>query len=126
MSPKHRVLVVDDDLQVSRTLKLGLDATGRYEVRVENRGTRAVAAALEFGAQIVLLDVVMPDTSGHEVLRQLRAEPCLQAVPVVFLTAAPPECDADTAQPDEWISKPALASEVAALIDRRLATGRAR
>ena len=85
---KQRILVVDDEPSITRLLKLNLEQTGRYEVRVENLGARAYEAAQEFMPDLVLLDVMMPDMDGSDVAASLKEDPALRKIPVVFLTAA--------------------------------------
>lgn len=84
---KKRILIVDDEAGITRTLKLYLEATGAYEVRTENQGRRALPAAREFRPNLVLLDVVMPDIDGGTVAAQFDADAALKDIPVVFLTA---------------------------------------
>jgi CheY-like chemotaxis protein len=85
---KKRILVVDDEVSITRLLKLNLEKTNNYEVREENFGARAVEAAREFNPDLILLDVMMPDMDGGEVASDLRGDPALRKKPVVFLTAA--------------------------------------
>jgi len=85
---KKRILVVDDDPKYSDILKVRLESAGAYEVRTESRATRAVAAALEFNPDLILLDVVMPELDGGEVAVQLEDHERLKDIPVVFLTSA--------------------------------------
>jgi CheY-like chemotaxis protein len=86
MNPK-RVLIVDDESGFTRLLKLTLEKTKGYVVREENEGTRAWLAAREFEPDIIFLDVVMPKIDGGEVAQQIRSDPKLARVPVIFLTA---------------------------------------
>ena len=85
-SDKRTVLAVDDTPEnlalLSELLKV------EYRVRVANSGERALAI-LRAGPlpDIVLLDVMMPDMDGHEVLRQMRADEKMREVPVIFITA---------------------------------------
>jgi DNA-binding response OmpR family regulator len=118
--PKHRILLVDDEEHVARTLKLGLVATGGYDVEIENRGCRAIDTARTFGPDLVILDVVMPEKRGEDVLREFRQASDLHHIPVFFLTAAIPEPQSDRPQPDRWITKPVLVSEIVREIERRL------
>jgi len=82
-----RILVVDDEPSVTRSLKLNLEATAGYEVRTENDSTRAVDAAREFHPQLILLDVLMPRLDGCDVSARIHADPELKDTPIVFLTA---------------------------------------
>jgi CheY-like chemotaxis protein len=119
MRPR-RILVVDDDDVVARTLRLGLTSLGGYEVAVENRGTRALETARSFGPDLVLLDVIMPDRRGEEVLRDFRDADDMHDIPVFFLTAAIPEPASDGRGPDQWIRKPVSIAEVISEIETRL------
>ncbi len=84
---KKKILLVDDEVTFTRTLKLLLERTGKYEVRVENKGRHTVAAVKEFKPHLVLLDVVMPDADGGAIAHRLKSDPLLKDIPVIFLTA---------------------------------------
>ena len=84
---KKRLLLIDDEASFTRILKLNLEETGRFEVRVENDGRLAVAAAKSFLPDLILLDVVMPDVDGGEVAAELRKDRELARIPIVYLTA---------------------------------------
>lgn len=84
---KHRILLVDDEPAFTRVMRNYLEATGQYEVRMENDPAKVVNAALEFAPDLVILDVIMPDIDGGEVAAQMREHPRLREVPIVFLTA---------------------------------------
>lgn len=85
---KKRIFVVDDEASVTRLLKLNLEQTGDFVVHAENITTGALAAAEEFQPDLILLDVMMPGQDGGELAGELHASPKLNAVPIVFLTAA--------------------------------------
>ena len=85
---KKKILVVDDETSITRLLKLNLESSGNYDVREENEGTRALAAAQEFKPNLVLLDVMMPDADGGDVAAAIREDAQLKDVPIIFLTAA--------------------------------------
>ena len=81
------VLVVEDELHLARFLKHFLTFEG-FDVRVAgDRATIAQALAEPPAPDLVLLDVMLPDTNGFEVLRQIRQHATLHAVPVMMLTA---------------------------------------
>lgn len=84
---KKRLLLIDDEASFTRILALNLEETGRFEVRVENDGRRALETAREFLPDLILLDVVMPDVDGGEIAGDLRQDPTLKTVPIVYLTA---------------------------------------
>ena len=84
---RKRILVVDDEIGFTRLLKLTLEQTNDYEVRVENRPERALTTAREFQPDLILLDMVMPRMFGGDVAAGLRADADLAATPIVFFTA---------------------------------------
>ena len=84
---KRRILIVDNDRESTRLVKILLERTGRYSVLEENDATKAHQSAQNFRPDLILLDVVMPETDGGEVAAQIQADPELQKTPVVFLTA---------------------------------------
>ena len=87
MERKKRILLVDDEPSFTRLMKLNLETNGPYEVRVENDGKKALAAALTFRPDLIFLDVIMPDADGGEIASRLRADASLKSTPIVFLTA---------------------------------------
>ncbi len=86
MKPK-RILVVDDETSITQLLKLNLEKSGRYLVRTENSGPKALSAAREFEPDLILLDIMMPSMDGGDVAAQIRGDASLQEIPIVFLTA---------------------------------------
>ena len=86
-SKKKKILLVDDEVGLTKLIKLNLEGTGQYIVQVENLGTAALEVARAFRPDMIFLDVVMPDIEGSEVAALLRQDPLLSKVPVVFLTA---------------------------------------
>ena len=83
----RRVLLVDDEVSLTRSLALYLEAVGACEVKIENIGSRALAAARAFDPDLVILDIVMPDVDGGTIAAELAADPALRDTPVLFLTA---------------------------------------
>lgn len=80
------ILWVDDDRLL---LTFGRDILERqnYRVRTALDGPTGIAAAIEDAPDLIILDVVMPDMTGYEVCRRLRANPDLQHTPVLLLTS---------------------------------------
>ncbi len=109
-----RVLVVDDEATLSELLSMALRYEG-WEVRSAADGSSAVRAAREFRPDAVVLDVMLPDYDGLEVLRRLRAE--ASDVPVLFLTAKDSVEDRIaglTAGGDDYVTKPFSLEELVA------------
>ena len=84
---KSRILVVDDEPNLSDLVRLFLEKTKRFEVRVENRSARALAAAREFRPEMILLDVDMPGKDGGDVANEVEQDPVLRGVPILFITS---------------------------------------
>src|SRR5882724_6761699 len=82
-----RILIVDDDPGITRSLKLNLEAMASYEVRTENDPALAIDVARDFHPQLILMDVLMTRLDGCDVSAQIHADPELKATPIVFLTA---------------------------------------
>ncbi|EJR55917.1 hypothetical protein IIM_01009 [Bacillus cereus VD107] len=79
-----RILVVEDEIQIARVLQLELEYEG-YEVLVKHDGRSGLEVALHETLDLILLDVMLPELSGIEVLRRLRKADI--HVPVILLTA---------------------------------------
>jgi CheY-like chemotaxis protein len=84
---KKRILVIDDEAGITRTMKVNLERTGDYIVGTENQARHALTAAREFQPDLILLDVMMPDMDGGELAGEIHADLALENVPIVFLTA---------------------------------------
>jgi two-component system, OmpR family, response regulator len=109
-----RVLVVDDEPSLAELLASVLRYEG-WDIAVAVDGSSAVRTAREFKPDAVVLDVMLPDISGLEVLRRLRAE--LPHVCVLFLTARDAVEDrvaGITAGGDDYVTKPFSLEEVLA------------
>lgn len=87
LSPKHCVLVVDDDPSIRRLLVITLRRQG-YQTLEACNGREALVAMRADSPDIVILDLVMPEVSGWEVLRERAAEPSLLRIPIVVATAS--------------------------------------
>jgi DNA-binding response OmpR family regulator len=83
---KRRVLIVDDDKNLSRLSGMILENSGKYEVMILNQSARALAAAIQFQAEVMLLDVDMPGLSGGDLAREAAMDSRLRDVPILFLT----------------------------------------
>jgi two-component system, OmpR family, response regulator len=90
--PITKVLVIDDEPDLRKLIQFSLQAVGKWQVVLGERGEDAVPLALRERPDVILLDVQLPGLDGPQTLQALRAEPPLAKVPVLFITAtAPPE-----------------------------------
>ncbi|MEU5726736.1 response regulator transcription factor [Micromonospora sp. NPDC047738] len=109
-----RVLVVDDEPTLTDLLAMALRYEG-WEVATAGNGTAAITTARQVKPDVVVLDVMLPDLDGFQVLRRLREE--TPSVPVLFLTArdAVEERIAGlTVGGDDYVTKPFSLEEVIA------------
>lgn len=81
-----RVLVVDDDPMVTRLVRINLELEG-FEVIEAWDGNTALGLIEENPPDLLLLDIMMPHMDGWEILRRLRADPDMDRLPIVLLTA---------------------------------------
>ena len=82
----RRILIADDEPDIVTSLEF-LMRGGDYEVRVAINGEEALRLAESFRPDVVLLDVMMPQRSGFEVCQKIRANPALQEIKIIMLTA---------------------------------------
>ena len=89
---RQQVLVIDDSPEIQLII-IALLAED-YWVQTADNGARGLAlAALEPLPDLILLDIVMPGLSGHEVCRRLKADPVTRPIPVIFLTSMKGDSD---------------------------------
>jgi DNA-binding response OmpR family regulator len=108
VSDDAKIMVVDDDEIVARTIERTLRAGG-FQVVVVHSGVEALRAARRNPPDLMVLDVLMPGLDGYEVCRQVREDPLLTNLPILFLTAKGKEEDRITglqAGADDYIGKP--------------------
>ncbi len=108
------ILVVDDDELVARTVERLLRANG-FRVTVAHSGVEALQAARRNRPDLMILDVMMPGMDGYQVCRQVRSDPLLQDLPVLFLTAKGKDDDrieGFRAGADDYLSKPFNLDEI--------------
>jgi two-component system, OmpR family, KDP operon response regulator KdpE len=120
MAEKKRILVVDDESQITRVLRTALTGSG-YEVRTADDGHSGLRLAREWQPDLVITDVSMPNMSGIELCRQLRAE---STVPIIVLSVKGEEktkVEALDAGADDYVTKPIGMNELLARVRRNLA-----
>jgi len=119
---RKRILLVDDEKSFTSLLKLNLEETGSYEVRVENWPEDACAAAREFRPHLILLDIIMPRLPGGNVAAEIQQDPTLKGTPIVFLTAAVRKHQVEDHEgiicDFPCIAKPATLEEVVEMIEK--------
>ncbi|MEO6713087.1 MAG: response regulator transcription factor [Mycobacteriales bacterium] len=115
-APEARLLVVDDEPNIVELLSASLRYAG-FEVQTATTGAEAVRIARTFRPDLLVLDVMMPDMDGFDVVRRLAGEG--NRIPVVFLTARDATEDKITGLTlggDDYVTKPFSLEEVIARI----------
>lgn len=113
---RNIVLVVDDDEQVTRLVKRVLERAG-FECVAINDGNAAHDAAVEWRPDIILLDLMLGDTTGDQILATLRADFRTRLIPVVFLTvrdSLKDKVEHLLAGADDYVTKPFVPEELIA------------
>jgi two-component system alkaline phosphatase synthesis response regulator PhoP len=88
---KQKILIADDERDILDFLKYNLEKEG-YTVLTAKNGSEAVALAKK-NPDLILLDVMMPELDGFDVVRALKKKPATAEIPVIFLTAKSSEVD---------------------------------
>ena len=102
---KKRILVVDDELQITRVLRTGLASRG-YDVRIAGDGAEALDVMASWPPDLVVTDLSMPGVDGLELCRRIRAS---SSVPIVVLSVKGEEgtkVEALDAGADDYVTKP--------------------
>ena len=97
MDTKKKILLVEDDEALANVYKARLDIEG-FETRWVGNGEDALAVAIEFKPDLILLDVMMPKISGFDVLDILRNTPETSNIHVIMLTALSQPKDKERAE----------------------------
>lgn len=92
-----RILLVEDDAALANVYKMRLEAEG-FDVRHVANGEEALASAVSYKPDLILLDVMMPQVSGFDVLDILRNTPETTNVKIIMLTALSQDTDKERAQ----------------------------
>lgn len=109
-----KVLVIDDEPPITELLSMSFNFEG-YEIAVANSGREGLEKARTFRPDLIVLDIMMPDLDGYQVLRRLREEG--NSTPVLFLTARDAVEDRVsglTAGADDYLPKPFSLAELSA------------
>ncbi len=85
---KKKILVIDDEKDFTKILKLGLEKTGKYEVETETESRNGLDATKRFKPDLIFLDILMPGLNGFQVLDMLKKNKETLNIAVVMLTAA--------------------------------------
>ncbi len=118
------ILVIDDDAELLEMIRRLLEQHGGHQAMLSADGADGLAKALADPPDLAIVDVMMPDVSGYEVCRQLRANPSTASVPIIVLTARGQLVDRQAALDagaDDYIVKPVAVMELLGRVNALLA-----
>jgi DNA-binding response OmpR family regulator len=87
-----RILIVEDEANIVKLISMRLERLG-HAISSATSGSTALDTARELMPDLILLDVMLPDLNGFQVLQQLKANPATEPIPVLMLTARGHEHD---------------------------------
>jgi two-component system OmpR family response regulator len=96
MADRLKVIYVDDEPDIRTIVEMSLALDPDLDLRIAASGREALAMISGgFTPDIALLDLMMPEMSGHELLQHLRQVPAFAALPILFVTASARQADVD-------------------------------
>ena len=125
--PRPRILIADDNADMRGYLRRVLQA--QYDVETVADGRAALEAIGDNPPDLILADLMMPQIDGFEMLRSIRTNPAVAALPVILLTARADEqsmVEAMEARADDYLTKPFSAQELLARVGGHIAIAKLR
>lgn len=116
-----KILIIDDEKDFAFFIKQNLEMGGAYSVVLATNGRDGINIALRQKPDLIILDVIMPEMGGFEVLKALKADDGTMMIPVVMLTAVDTEEAKEKAiglYNEDYIVKPVSIAELKAKVDR--------
>jgi CheY-like chemotaxis protein len=111
-----RILHVDDEVALTTIFQIVLEGTGRFLVREESSGAKALETARDFRPDLILLDKEINGVKGEEVAAQFQRDPGLRLVPIAFVTGGMTRAEA-AAEAVPTLPKPVSPSELLGFVD---------
>ncbi len=125
---KGRILVVEDDLDISNMLRIYFSGQG-YEVQVAPRGGDALSITRRQLPELIMLDIMLPDMNGYDVCRELRTTTRTSHIPIIFLTQKDERSDKIIGLElgaDDYVTKPFDIEELKLRVQNSINTSRRR
>lgn len=127
MAPKAKIMVVEDDLDEAKLIKMVLEGEG-YEAACAFNGVEALEKVGSEKPDLIVLDVMMPEMDGFEFCAELRSSPETEDIPVVLLTGVAkhirdskyPLDGVMRAEAQDYLEKPVKPEDLLAAISRLL------
>lgn len=118
---KKKILVVDDEENITSMIKARLEYAGKYEVKILSDASGIIEQVREFKPDVILLDLLMPDIGGLEVCRRLNDDPQAYSVPLIVVSGLSRDIDKLKAYRlgiVDYIVKPFEAKDLIAAIEK--------
>lgn len=106
---KHKILVVDDEIDICELIELNLRSNGFEDIKLANDGKTALQIAQNWHPDLILLDLMLPEIDGMEVCRILKSQDDTKEIPIIMLTAKGSEFDIVNGfecGADDYVTKP--------------------
>jgi len=119
-----KILVADDDPAILELVRINLEARG-YQVLTVDNGADAIRIAMREKPDLLILDVLMPEVDGYEVMRVLKESPETAHIPIVVLTAYASDAGAMVSWmqgAESYLAKPFNPEELLMVVDRLLSS----
>jgi DNA-binding response OmpR family regulator len=123
MNRKPTILIIDDEKDFCHFMRMNLESTNKYKIFVSTNARSGIMTAIRKKPDLVLLDIMMPNISGFEVLQKLKENINTTSIPVIMLTALSDDESVAKAMglySHEYIVKPVEMDSLVSKIDRVL------
>ncbi len=123
MNRKPTILIIDDEKDFCHFMRMNLESTNKYKIFVSTNARSGIKTAIRKKPDLVLLDIMMPNISGFEVLQKLKENINTTSIPVIMLTALSDDESVAKAMglySNEYIVKPVEMDSLVSKIDRVL------
>jgi len=123
MNKKPTILIIDDEKDFCHFMRMNLESTNKYKIFVSTNARSGIKTAIRKKPDLVLLDIMMPNISGFEVLQKLKENINTTSIPVIMLTALSDDESVEKAMglySHEYIVKPVEMDSLVSKIDRVL------
>ena len=120
---KKRILIIDDEEDFCKFVKLNLELGGDFEVGIATNGKKGVKLAKRLKPDLILLDILMPGMGGFDVLRNLKKDEDTVEIPVVMLSVKRDNASklkAAQLYDELYVTKPIGAADLTAKIEEVL------
>ena len=124
---KQRILIVEDDKNISKLVKYNLEKAD-YDCNISSTGEKALEFLKNQPADLIILDIMLPEMNGFDVCRNIKQDVKLKAIPIIMLTAKGEEVDRVVGLElgaDDYIVKPFSPRELVLRVKAILKRGKA-